>query len=197
MSPATIEICPSQRGRTPLFNTINPVARAKRLPNHVGDAVKCVRREVQRVGDAVVVLSAVGRELGADQAGDADVANGVQGHEDHFCFWSTSSRSGIVPSEPRRGHTSGLVHDQAAAGGVPMQARVECSRRRPLRHVSVVSYCGLIPAASMIRAALSLSPSTKRVKSGCVMLIGSPPCFTSEARTAGSDRARAPPSASV
>ncbi len=33
MSPATIDIHPSQRGRSPLFSTINPVARAKRLPN--------------------------------------------------------------------------------------------------------------------------------------------------------------------
>jgi hypothetical protein len=71
------------------------------------------------------------------------------------------------------------------------------SARRRYVTFEVASYCGLIPAASMIRAALSLSRSTNRVKSGCVMLIGSPPCFTSEARTPGSDRARAMSSASV
>jgi hypothetical protein len=80
---------------------------------------------------------------------------------------------------------------------VSMRAGVECPPGDRYVTFEVASYCGLIPAASMIRAALSLSRSTNRVKSGCVMLIGSPPCFTSEARTPGSDRARAMSSASV
>jgi hypothetical protein len=66
-----------------------------------------------------------------------------------------------------------------------MRAGVECPPGDRYVAVEVASYCGLIPAASMIRAALSLSRSTNRVKSGCVMLIGSPPWFASEARNAG------------
>ena len=80
---------------------------------------------------------------------------------------------------------------------VSMRAGVECPPGDRCLTFEVASYCGLIPAASMIRAALSLSRSTNRVKSGCVMLIGSPSCFTSEARTPGSDRARSMSSASV
>ena len=80
---------------------------------------------------------------------------------------------------------------------VSMRAAVEYPPGDRRVTFEVASYCGLIPAASMIRAALSLSRSTNRVKSGCVMLIVSPPCFTSEARTPGSDRARAMSSASV
>lgn len=38
-------------------------------------------------------------------------------------------------------------------------------------------YCGLIRAVLMIRAAFSLSLNTKRANSGCVMFIGSAPCF--------------------
>ena len=91
-----------------------------------------------------------------------------------------------------------IEHSGAKVGCL---AEYDWHLRAMLRHryvtFEVASYCGLIPAASMIRAALSLSRSTNRVKSGCVMLIGSPPCFTSEARTPGSDRARAMSSASV
>ena len=74
---------------------------------------------------------------------------------------------------------------------VSLRAGVECPPDDRCVTFAVASYCGLIPAASMIRVALSLSRSTNRVKSGWVMLIGSLPCFTSEAWTAGSERARA------
>jgi outer membrane protein assembly factor BamB len=37
----------------------------------------------------------------------------------------------------------------------------------------------------MIRAALSLSLSTKRANSGCVMLIGSAPCFANQSSRSG------------
>ncbi len=37
----------------------------------------------------------------------------------------------------------------------------------------------------MSRVALSLSPCTKRANSGCVMLIGSPPCFVIQSRKSG------------
>ena len=80
---------------------------------------------------------------------------------------------------------------------VSVRAGMECPPGDRYVTFEVASYCGLIPAASMIRAALSFSRSTNRVNSGCVMLIGSPPCFTSQARTPGSDRARAMSAASV
>ena len=41
----------------------------------------------------------------------------------------------------------------------------------------------------MIRAALSLSPSTKRANSACVMLIGSAPCSASQSFISGMARA--------
>lgn len=44
-------------------------------------------------------------------------------------------------------------------------------------------YYGLIPAALMICTALSLSLSTKRANSGCVMEIGSPPCLATQSRS--------------
>ena len=84
-----------------------------------------------------------------------------------------------------------------------LPAIVRCGRVWRTRQATVMSrvwlvrYCGLIPAAWMIWAALSLSRSTNRAKSGCVMLIGSAPCLTSAARTAGSDRVRAMSWASV
>ena len=45
-----------------------------------------------------------------------------------------------------------------------------------------VGYWDLIPAALMIWAALSLSLSTKRANSGCVIFIGSPPCLVTQSR---------------
>lgn len=52
-------------------------------------------------------------------------------------------------------------------------------------------FCGLIPAVSMIRAALSLSLNTKLANSGCDMFIGSAPCFASHSRKSDAASARA------
>ena len=77
-----------------------------------------------------------------------------------------------IPSELSPNLTLGLLH------GSPSSAR---NRGAPLvRSSSLLRFD--LPAASMIRAALSLSLNTKRANSGCVMLIGSAPCFASHSR---------------
>ncbi len=45
-----------------------------------------------------------------------------------------------------------------------------------------LGYWNLIPAALMICAAPSLSLRMKRANSGCVIVIGSPPCLATQSR---------------
>jgi hypothetical protein len=80
--------------------TSRPVAAE--TAEDVPDAVKRIRDQVKRVGDARIVLRPERRELGAEQARDADVADGMQGHEQHpadqhqqarIRGWSVSPRS--------------------------------------------------------------------------------------------------------
>jgi hypothetical protein len=60
------------------------------------DAVQGVRCQVQRVGHALIVLGAKRRELPAEQAGDADVADGMKGNEQH----SSNHHQGVEDPRP-------------------------------------------------------------------------------------------------
>src|SRR5882762_10917062 len=62
--------------------------------------------------------------------------------------------------------------------------------RTELVDTELRGYQGLT-SALMNRAAPSLSLCTKRANSGCVMLIGSPPCFAIQSRRSGPASARA------
>ena len=70
----------------------------------------------------MVVSSAVGRELGADEAGDADVADGVQGHEEHSAGqhqggedpWPIGRAAHLVVKAPEVDQKTGGIDDRQA-----------------------------------------------------------------------------------
>ena len=98
----------------------------------------------------------------------------------------------VRPSAPLR-HSRGRNGGRKAAARNDASALRRQARRRfasssiarPSRPRAYGFVRGLFSSALMSRAALSLSLCTKRANSGCVMLIGSPPCSVIQSRRSG------------
>jgi hypothetical protein len=60
-----------------------PAPKHEEAAEHIADAVEREGEQVQRVGDAVVVLRRVSGDLPRQQAANTDVADAVEGNEHH------------------------------------------------------------------------------------------------------------------
>lgn len=94
-----------------------PCGDQKDAPEHVPDAVERERQEVQGVGDAFVVMCGVGCDLAAEQPVDPDVADPVEGGEQHTADEAPRS-AGCRPV-----HSAG-----SAAAGQCVEKRVATSK---------------------------------------------------------------------
>ena len=88
----------------------------------------------------MVMMSSVGRELGANQASDADVADGVQGHEERSAGqhhggedpWPVGRAAQLVVKAPEVDQKTGGVDDrQARDHHQPRAMLVQCGRHLP------------------------------------------------------------------